>query len=120
MKTIRILLYLLVLGAVTFAGEITIKPTAEQQAGLQAAADAFNARAKASFDAAQTAKPEKERVAYIAMTAEAYASLRFYEVLDSYAEQASRADLDTLTARLKSATPAKRAAARKAVESALK
>lgn len=117
MKTI---LAILAFATLALAGEITIKPTAEQQAGLQAAADAFNAHAKASFDAAQAKLPEKERVAYVEMTAEAYAALRFYEVLDSYADQASRTDLDALTAKLKASTPAKRAAARKAVESALK
>lgn len=68
--------------------KLTIDTTSDQDAGLQFAADSFNASAKQSHDAAQSRLPEKDRVAYSPLSPEDYAVKRFGDVLDSYAKQA--------------------------------
>lgn len=89
MKSILTLLAFVTLAS---ADPITVTPTVEQAIGLQAAADKYNAMAKAEFEHANkmTALSTKVVVSkvgqYKPLTPAQYAAWRFSEVLDSYAK----------------------------------
>jgi hypothetical protein len=111
MKTYLVALCALFLGfSVSAQTPITITPTAAQHAGLQYAADQYNATAKVQFDAntkaayitAQALLPVAQQVPYdatkvvqyVPLTAEQYAAWRFSDIPDSYGQQAAQAVLN--------------------------